>query len=273
MEGLMADNTKQQVREFYDEIGWQKEADGLYQNAHYEDLRPVSREYIHNTRLRVNEHLPSHGDLLLDAGSGPVQYDEYLTYSQGYRKRVCADISIQALREARERVGDHGLFVVCDVAKLPFKPDAFDGIVSMHTIHHLPVNEHKVAYAELFRVLKPARVAVIVNGWSNSTFDNLAKWLNRTRRFLRGKPLKVQPQEEKGTYVRKTNAKWLRRELGDAIRVEIYAWRSASTRALRTFIHEKLGGRAILRWLYTMEAKHPKFFGENGQYPLIVFKK
>ena len=33
------------------------------------------------------------GDLFLDAGSGPVQYPEYLTYSEGYRYRVCADIS------------------------------------------------------------------------------------------------------------------------------------------------------------------------------------
>jgi ubiquinone/menaquinone biosynthesis C-methylase UbiE len=266
-------DTKKQVREFYDEIGWQKEADGLYQNAHYEDLRPVSQEYIHNTRLRVNDHLIPTGNLFLDAGSGPVQYDEYLTYSQGYQKRICADISIQALREARTRIGEHGLFVVCDVAKLPFKPDAFDGIVSMHTIHHLRADEHKVAYAELYRVLKVSRVAVIVNGWSNSVLDSFAKLLNRTRRFLRGKPLTVQPQEEKGTYVQKTNVRWLRQELGSAMEVEILSWRSASTRILRTFIHERFWGRSILRWLYSMEEKYPKFFGENGQYPLILFRK
>jgi ubiquinone/menaquinone biosynthesis C-methylase UbiE len=269
----MADNTKQEVREFYDEIGWQKEADGLYQNARYEDLRPVSLEYIHKTRLRVNEHLLPSGDLLLDAGSGPVQYDEYLTYSQGYQKRLCADISIQALREARTRIGDHGLFVVCDVAKLPFRADAFDGVVSMHTIHHLPANEHKVAYAELHRVLKPERTAVIVNGWSHSFVDRLARSFNVMRRFLRGKPINVKHQEPVGTHVEKTSAKWLRRELGDLITVDIYAWRFASTRTLRTFIHEKLGGRRILKWLYTMESKYPKFFGENGQYPIIVFKK
>ncbi len=52
----MAD-TKQKVREFYDEIGWKQESDGNYQNARYEDLRPVSAEYIHKTRLRVNDGL------------------------------------------------------------------------------------------------------------------------------------------------------------------------------------------------------------------------
>ena len=40
----MTNDTKQKVREFYDEIGWQQEDDGLYQNSRYEDLRPVSRE-------------------------------------------------------------------------------------------------------------------------------------------------------------------------------------------------------------------------------------
>ena len=99
----MTKNTKQQVREFYDQVGWSQEEDGNYQNARYEDLRPVSREYIHKTRLRVNRHLLSEGKYLLDAGSGPVQYDEYKTYSAGYDYRVCADISITALQEAKKR--------------------------------------------------------------------------------------------------------------------------------------------------------------------------
>ena len=35
-------------------------------------------------------------------------------------------------QEARKRIGAHGLFVVCDVANLPFRPDVFDGVVSLH---------------------------------------------------------------------------------------------------------------------------------------------
>ena len=76
---------KQQVRQFYDQVGWQKVAGDQYQNARYEDLRPVSAEYIHRCHLRVGRHLAPAGRFLLDAGSGPVQYPEYLTYSQGYR--------------------------------------------------------------------------------------------------------------------------------------------------------------------------------------------
>jgi len=273
----MSGSTKQQVREFYDEIGWQKEDDGLYQNAHYDDLRPVVQDYIHNTRLRVNRGIIHAGRLLLDAGSGPVQYDEYLTYSAGYQKRVCFDISIQALREARKRIGEHGLFVVGDIANLPFSAEAFDGIVSMHTIHHLPADEHKRAYRELFRVLAPGRSAAIVNGWTKAALtgwiEKLVVFSRRLRRLLRGKPMRAQAKDEKGTFVKKTNARWLRSELGKDVPVEILVWRSASTRFLRTFIHEKFGGKAVLRWLYRMEEKFPRFFGENGQYPLIVIKK
>jgi len=157
--------TKQDVRKFYNQIGWQKVSAGTYQNAQYEDLRPVSRRYIHKCHLRVNRYLKSAGKYLLDAGSGPIQYPEYLTYSKGYQYRVCLDISIIALKEARDRIkNSHGLFVVADVANIPFKDETFDGIVSLHTLHHLTVSDYVPAYENLKRVLKKNRTAVIVNG-------------------------------------------------------------------------------------------------------------
>src|SRR5512141_86258 len=106
---------KQEVRQFYDQVGWQLVGQDVYQNAHYEDLRPVAHEYIQRCHLRVARHLKPEGKYLLDAGSGPIQYPEYLEYSRGYRYRVCADISITALKEARKRIGTRGLYVVCDV--------------------------------------------------------------------------------------------------------------------------------------------------------------
>jgi len=274
-------NVKQQVRNFYDQVGWQLESDGLYQNAHYEDLRPVSAEYIHRCHERVGRHLKSGGKYLLDAGSGPVQYAEYMDYLRGYQYRVCADISIVALREARKKLGDHGLYVVADIANLPFRTEAFDGVMSMHTIHHLPREDHKQAYQELYRVLMPASTAVVVNGWSDpglvGLLDRMVKGINRMRRRLAKKRGTVQKagkeMREKGTFVKKYNAAWLRNELYGVVPFEILVWRSASVRSLRTFIHEKLAGRRLLRWLYALEEKYPRFFGENGQYPLIIIKK
>jgi SAM-dependent methyltransferase len=275
----MSENTKQQVREFYDQIGWSQIGDGLYQNARYEDLRPVSRQYIHNCHLRVKRHLAASGDILLDAGSGPVQWPEYLTYSEGYKYRLCADISITALREARNRLGEKGLFVVADIANLPFKADSFDGVVSMHTIHHLPLSEHKRAYLELLRVLKPGRSGVVVNGWYNPLLMRLAEPFIALARWITGRSATKKKkdwsadEEQTGTFVEKMTPRWLKNELKDAVRFEIYPWRSLSPRFMRWFVRPQWGGKIFLRIVFWLEETFPRFFGEHGQYPLIVIKK
>jgi SAM-dependent methyltransferase len=274
----MAENTKQQVREFYDQIGWSQVGDGLYQNARYEDLRPVSREYIHKCHMRVKRHLASSGDILLDAGSGPVQWPEYLTYSDDYRYRLCADISITALKEARTRLGDKGLFVVADIANLPFKPEAFDGVVSMHTIHHLPLTEHKRAYMELVRVLKPGNSGAIINGWHNPLLMRMAEPFISLGRLLTGRSAKkkkdwASDNDQSGTFVEKMTPRWLKNELNGVVNFEIYSWRSLSPRFMRWFVRPQFGGKAFLRFIFWLEETFPRFFGENGQYPLIVIKK
>ena len=274
----MTKQNKQQVREFYDQIGWSQEEDGNYQNARYEDLRPVSREYIHKTRMRVNQHLQPYGRFLLDAGSGPVQYPEYLTYSEEYQYRVCADISITALKEAKRRLSTHALPVVVDIANLPFAEGVFDGIVSMHTIHHLPMEEHQAAYAELYRVLGREKSAVVVNGWGDPLLMKMVNPLIQLRRKMAGLPVKkkkkdISGKDATGTYVRKTSAKWLKNELKDLFPIEIYVWRSLSTLFLRWFIRERFGGKAFLRFVFWLEERAPRFFGVNGQYPMIVFRK
>jgi SAM-dependent methyltransferase len=283
VEKMTEPDVKQQVRKFYDQVGWQLEADGLYQNAHYEDLRPVSAEYIHRCHGRVGRHLKSSGKYLLDAGSGPVQYEEYMEYLRDYQYRVCADISIVALTEARKKLGEKGLYVVSDIANLPFKKEVFEGVMSMHTIHHLPWEDHVRAYQELYRVLAPSSTGVVVNGWTDPALigwlDHLVKMVNRTRRKLGKKSASIMKnklsdqEKEKGTFVKKYNATWLKAELNGKVPIEILVWRSASVRFLRTFIHQKLAGKQLLRWLFALEEKYPRYFGENGQYPLIVINK
>jgi SAM-dependent methyltransferase len=305
---------KQEVRQFYDQVGWQvvDEQDGadIYQNARYEDLRPVSSKYIHRCHLRVARYLKPTGRYLLDAGSGPVQYPVYLEYSRGYQYRVCADISITALKEARRRIGDHGLFVVTDVANLPFKKEAFDGVVSLHTIHHLPEAEHLQAYRELQRVLSPDRTAAVVNGWPTSRLmklvDPLIRLANRARhvwtRIQRGrdnsvehtisdavnsgakpasKPAQARKKDQdtastvipKGTFTSRHDVEWIKNDVGAQMQVEIRVWRTVSVRFLRALIHPKLGGRAWLSLLFWLEERFPHFFGENGKYPLIIISK
>jgi ubiquinone/menaquinone biosynthesis C-methylase UbiE len=278
--------TSEQVRQFYDQIGWQEISKGAYQNARYEDLRPVSQEYIRRCHLRVNRFLRDTGRFLLDAGSGPVQYSEYLTYSQGYAKRVCLDISFVALQEARKRIGEHGLFVVADVSRMPFSQEAFDGVVSLHTLHHLPVEDQLKAYQEIDRVLSPGSSAVVVNGWTDSVLMRRMNWLVRGMEWL-GKQISSMREKEQtnpetlgdskakkdsptGTFTRKMDAQSLKMELAGKVAFEIFCWRSVSVRFLRAVVHNLLGGRIWLRLLYNLEERFPHYFGEKGQYPLIV---
>jgi SAM-dependent methyltransferase len=291
--GSTKPEVKQQVREFYDQIGWQEVSQGVYQNAHYEDLRPVSHEYIHRCHLRVLRHLNPQGRLLLDAGSGPIQYPEYLEYSRGYRHRVCADISIVALQEARQRIGEHGLYVVADVANLPFKEGVFDGVVSLHTIHHLPESEHLGAYREIYRLMSAGGRAVVVNGWPYSRLMKLAQPLMRLSNRLRGvvrrlrdlatgkerapqaarKAGRKKGKKQKGTFTSRHGVSWIKSVVGSQMPVEILVWRSVSVRFLRTLIHTWNGGRYWLRLLYWLEERWPHYFGEQGQYPLILIRK
>lgn len=290
---------KQDVRQFYDEYGWKLVGEDVYQNAHYEDLRAVSRRYVHDCHLRVSRHLQPEGRFLLDAGSGPVQYPEYLEYSRGYQRRVCADISITALKEARRRLNEHGLYVVCDVSSLPFKSDVFDGVVSLHTIHHLPEEEHLRAFNELFRVLIPDRSAVVVNGWSHSQLMNkyepLVRLAHTIRHFAyrlsgKGPAYKEDPDDlprerprkkrangkettPKGTFTNKHDADWVKAEVGAQMPVQILVWRSVTVRFMRALIHPFLGGRFWLRQLYRLEERNPEYYGVNGKYPLIVIRK
>lgn len=286
----MSEHTRQDVRDFYDRIGWSLQDDGLYQNARYEDLRPVSAEYIHRCHMRLGTFLAPTGDYLLDAGSGPVQYPEYLTYSQGYRYRVCADLSITALKEARKRLGEKGLFVVCDITQLPFKADVFDGIVSLHAIHHVTAEKQPTAYAELFRTLRPGHSAAIVNAWKNPALIEKLGFLVRIADYLKSAPnalkrrlglAKPTPKakapataQPTGTYTQHLDAPQLLSALARlGITAEIYPWRSLSVRFLRAVIHPWNGGKYWLRLVYWLENKYPRYFGENGQYPLIVLRK
>lgn len=292
----MNPEVKQEVRQFYDEVGWIMVGEELYQNARYEDLRPVSHKYIQNCHKRVSRHLNPEGRFLLDAGSGPVQYPEYLEYSRGYHHRICADISITALKEARKRIGDHGLYVVADVANLPFKPDVFAGAVSLHTIHHLPEEEHLPAYREIHRVITPGSSAVIVNGWASSplmdALDPLIRAANQIRYYyfrLRKRETRFDEEKiannelprkkradgkgPKGTFTQKHDAGWIRSELGAFMPVDILVWRSVTVRFMRALIHPWLGGRIWLRLIYLLEERFPHFFGEYGKYPLIIIRK
>ena len=290
-------NLRNNVRDFYNQVGWQTIGETLYQNAKYEDLRPVSRDYLHRCHMRVKRHLAPEGRYYLDAGSGPVQYPEYITYSEGYRARVCMDISFVALQEARKRVGQHGFYVLGDITHLPFCSEIFDGISALHTIHHVPMADKGLAYQELYRTLKPGRSMVTVDGWTNAALmvrlrwfmaamSRVRGWWERIFRKAQGEPGQKPELSRKsetlsgetstqptGTFVEKFDADGLIKLLTGRMDFNILVWRSVSVAFLRAVIHPDWGGRFWLNVLYWLEERFPKLLGRIGQYPLVVINK
>ncbi|MEX0788947.1 MAG: class I SAM-dependent methyltransferase [Anaerolineales bacterium] len=276
-----------EVREFYDHIGWSRTEGDRYQNARYEDLRPVSRVYIGGSHRRVGRHLPPRGRLLLDAGSGPIQYPEYQEYSRGYQYRVCLDLSRTALLEARERIGSHGLFLQADMARLPLRAGTFDAAVSLHALHHLPVASQAEAVHELARVLAEGGRAVVVNGWPRSVLMSLASPLmglaerrvagvGAARAHTRADeqaPSADVHTSASGTWVHRVDWRWWQARKREGMRVDIRVWRSVSVRFLRALIHPRKGGEKIMAAVAWLEDRFPRFFGRFGQYPLIILSR
>lgn len=290
---MSENDVKQTVREFYDSVGWKHIGEDLYQNARYEDLRRVSQAYIHRCHMRVARYLRPTGRYMLDAGSGPIQYPEYLTYSEGFEYRVCLDISILALREAKQRLGEHGLCVVADIANLPFRNDVFGSVVSLHTVHHLPLDEHAHAFEEMHRVLSPDGKAAVVYNWAGTSplwlrIRGLVKFATRLRRGLVNRfgladPKEI-PQEmlspdadellrQPGTISNKHDYAWIMAHLGHLPGFNLSVWRTVTPRVLRALIHPWLLGRFWLWVLYSLEQLAPHYFGRIGQYPIISFMK
>ncbi len=282
-------SVQQQVQAFYNAVGWKQIGPGVYQNARYEDLRPVSRPYIHACHVRFGRHLPAAGRLFLDAGSGPIQYPEYLEYSRGFERRVCLDISRLALVEARQRIGEHGWFVVGDIARLPFRREAFDSAATLHTIHHLPAGEQESAFADLVRCLAPGgRVGAVYSWGERSGIVRLSRplvWAAEraralVRSLMRSRRAPAAPAGEvaallrsPGSFTYKHDYGWAASHLSRLGDVSIVVWRSVSTAMLRSLVHPLLLGRLGLRALYLLEDLAPRFFGRHGAYSTILITK
>lgn len=251
-----------EVHDFYEKTGWNAETDSVYSDARlWEDLRPSAAEYVSACRRRVLEFLPSDGARLLDAGSGPIQYPEYLEYSAGFAKRVCVDLSQRALDEARKRLGDRGDYVRASLLDLPFPDNHFDAAVSLHTIYHIDRDRQEEAVRELVRVLKPGSMAVVV--YANP--DRLAA---RLKRFVRRPP----SAEEGPIYFYAHPLSWWERFSDDAD-VQIVPWRALNANESRKLIPDNEIGVRVFRALLAFERVLPAWATRLGCYPMIVLTK
>lgn len=256
---------EEEIREFYDQQGWQSDAagpDGVYGDAQlWEDLRPCAADYVSACRRKVLEFLPPTGERILDAGSGPIQYPEYLEYSAGFAKRVCVDVSQRALDEARTKLGERGEYVRASLLELPFTDDTFEAAVSLHTIYHIDANRQERAVRELIRVLAPGAAAVVV-------YANPDRLVARLKRLVRRRP---SPHATPIYFFAHPLSWWER--FSDEAEVEIVPWRFLNANESRKLIPDSPLGTRMFRAVLGFERSFPRLATWSGCYPMVVLTK
>lgn len=121
---------------------------------------PESRRFVSTFRK---------GSFFLDLGCGNGR-NLFLLVKEGMRVVGC-DFSSALLGIAKNKLEWKGMWDLSDLIRvdipyLPLRDDTFDAVLSIATIHHLPLQEERLAsLKEIRRVLKP-RGRALVSAWA-----------------------------------------------------------------------------------------------------------
>lgn len=262
---------EQRTSEFYNTVGWVSTDDVTEDARRFEDLRAVAKEYVSKCRLRVTQHVGS-GDRLLDMASGPIQYEEYLSYSAAYQTRHCVDFSADALREAERKLGNHGVYWHGSFFDLDIPENHFDCAISLHTIYHMDKDAQESAVRKLLKVTKPGRPVIIVYSNPRSLPEYIRAVVHKAgRAFVRWRP-EEPVGGAAGLYFYPHRLRWFDR-FRDVAELTVLPWRSLLASDQRAIIPDNWLGRFLLARLFDLEEKFPRFFVRFGQYPMIILTK
>ena len=273
---------KQRVFDYYNEVDYKvKDSLKIYGDSpKWVDFREVSSKYIKNSFTRASRFYPNQGEYLLDIASGPIGLPEYMSLSDGYTYRICVDISIHALIQAKinmNNAGKKGIYICGDITNIPIQDHSVDTVLSQHTLYHIPKNDQKIAVQEMYRVAKPESKIVIVyswfyHSWFMNLFLNLIQ-LYRIVRHLAGKIYVRLVKSKPRLYFYPHSPRWFRKTFAFSNDIEFYCWRSTNKYFLDLYIHKWLYGKNILDQLSRIEDKYSKFMGKFGEYSAIVITK
>jgi len=273
----MINDAENRVSRFYNAVGWETKQRTTEDAKRWEDLREYAKDYVSKCRLRVFRHIPENGANILDMASGPIQYREYLDYSRNFHKRYCVDLSLAALESAKNKIGDHGVFLHGSFFDIPLEEDFFDCTVSLHTIYHIDKDKQEEAVRKLIRVTKPGKPVIIVYSNPNTIISSLRKSLilrvlKRAKRFLK-KPAKTMKNEEGfSLYFHAHPIEWWN-IFNDIASVKILPWRSFESNIQKRLMPNNKIGKIMFDILFKLEGRFPDFFVRHFQYPMIILTK
>jgi ubiquinone/menaquinone biosynthesis C-methylase UbiE/uncharacterized protein YbaR (Trm112 family) len=271
---------KERVFKYYNEITFDiKNGKNIYKDSpKWVDYRDITKKYIRNSFTRAKKYLNPSGKYLLDIASGPIGLDEYLDLSENFEYRICADISFNALIQAKlNYTPKKGIYICADITNIPLKENSCDSVLCQHTLYHIPKNEQKTAVQEMYRVTKPKSNLVIVYSlFFHSFFMNITLLPIQIYRLVRHITGKI--------YVRLFNSRprlyfyphslgWFRRSFEFGRNIEFYCWRSTNKYFLNLYIHKWFFGEKLMEKLRKSEEKYPEFWGRFGEYPVVLIKK
>lgn len=268
-------STSSSVIEYYDQYGWEAASDGKSkESVHALDMRDAPYRYTRRCISRLAKYFRNGGDFLLDLGSGAIPHKELLSYHANFKKRVCVDLSITALRQAREKLGDRGEYIVGDAATLPFKDGVFDAVTCNHVVYQIPATYQRAAMLEIWRVLKPGGIAVVVYQWPWSGIQARLARLARTLR-LKG-PEEATPLASASVPSRAPDEpqsrEWFERQ-GWPFKYSYDCFRLVDNGFMKRYVPDGWIGRLFLTLLYLVQCVMPGASGRWGAGPVFVLRK
>jgi hypothetical protein len=202
---------------------------------------------------------------MLDMASGPVQYPEYVAYSKGFERRVCVDFSKHALQEAVRRLGDHCEPRCGDFLEMELEEDAYDAVISLHTLYHMPFDRQKEVVERLVASAKQGAPIVVVTKnpkeWSRRWVVLFKKW------FLRSKAT-----DQVNLYNAVQPLEWWD-QFSTLGKLEIKPWRSFSARHMKVLFPNNRFGSGMLSLLFRLEESFPNFFVQHFKFWMVVITK
>lgn len=270
------------VKAFYEDYGWKRDEDGRFHDSVlFIEQKTAVEEYYITTMQRLGRYLQPSGKYVLDVASGPVFQPENQALAANFDKRICVDLTLRALAEARRNVGDEkGIFINGDITNLPLADGICDNAMSIHTLYHVPQELQENAVRELVRVTKPGSNVIILYNWAwHSWIMNvvllpvrLVKAVKRAFRYLT-----VSAKDRwlsGGLYFYPHTPAWFERigqDLGT--KVSFASLTSIHQDFVKYYVHDSLGGAALLRFVKKMEEKHSAYLGRHGAFGFVVLRK
>jgi ubiquinone/menaquinone biosynthesis C-methylase UbiE/uncharacterized protein YbaR (Trm112 family) len=269
--GAGTDASLDAVRNFYEEEGWKRDASGLFGDTRaFVDTRDVPLAFTRKCIRRLNTHFKQGGRFLLDAGSGPIAHDEYLEFGANFDHRICVDLSAQALQVARDKLGARGVYLQASLTSLPIESETIDAVTCNHVIYQIPSDQQADVFTELWRVLKPGGVAVIIYWWQ----DTPLQWrLERLARlFAKRDGEGSQPAKATALDHFPRSLQWFEKQ-DWPFRYTIEPFRVIGNAFMRSYVSNDWKGRLFLEGVYALQQITPDYCGRYGQMPAIIVRK